>query len=524
LNVLGSLEINLEKIYSKEIRILGLIILAAVIFRIIITPWNLPSVAPDVVVFFTEAFNFSHNNYDFFNSRFLWPLVLSLFFRVFEFETYTEYVNLIRLISIGLSVSTIPIVYFIAKQFVEKKYSILASLFFAFSIHIIENSTWGITEPLFLLLSLGSIYCMLRYNSKYTMLSFIFAALAFDTRLNGIVILIIILLGYSMKIRSKKKLLFIFLIGISIFTIISIPHYYDADSEAIPIMNRFSSTVNTNENNLSPHLLQTAKIFLNDEQLNPNSDKFHKITLLENYFFAIIKESYHFIIINVQFLIFLLPIGLFFIFKNRIWKEYLLILGIIISIIIAIPQYTLSAEIRNLLLILPLSSIIGIIGLEKILTNVKRKNVILTIIIFSLIISSIVILYPKTDNELITEKEMFGKYVSENYSGKITGDLLYHVENNLFDLNSIPLKYKEGKGIKTDFPFFTLFNESQFTNYLKNNKISYVIIDNQIDNRYPIFEEIFDNDEKYPYLIKSFDSNQEYEKLKVKIFKVNFQT
>jgi 4-amino-4-deoxy-L-arabinose transferase-like glycosyltransferase len=522
LQILELIEKKLDEIQKKEYLLIGIIMIVGLIFRIIITPWNLPSVASDVVIFFIEAFNFSNNNYEFFNPRFLWPFLLSIFFRIFEFNSYIEYVNLIRIVSIGLSLITIPVVYLIGKKFFEKKYSFLVASFFAFSIQIIENSTWGITEPLFLLLALGSFYFMLNYNSKYTIFSFILASLSFDTRVNGIVILMIILIGYSMKVRPKRKLFILIVSGLFIFMIISMPNYYDPEVGNSPIINRVTS-ISTDENNLNPHLIQTAKLFLTNEQLDPDSENFHKITILEKYLFGITKEAYHIFLINIQFLIFLLPIGIFFIFKNREWKEYLLILSIMISIAIAIPQYILSSEIRNLLLIIPFISIIATIGIKNLLKNIKKKNLIITLIILSLIISSIIILNPQTDNTLIIEKEKFGKYVSLNYSGKITGDLLYHVENHLFDLTSIPLKYNQGNGIITDYSFFSILSENQFIKYLKNNEISYVIIDNKIDNRYQIFEDIFQNEKKYPYLSKIFDSNQEYDFLKVKIFKVNFE-
>ena len=517
------IEDKLEEKLNNEILLIGTIMIVGLIFRIIITPWNLPSIAPDVIIFFIEAFNFSHNNYDLFNSRFLWPYLLSIVFRIFEFNTYVEYVNLIRMISIGISILTIPLVYQIGKKFVEKKYSILIASFFAFSFQIIENSTWGITEPVFLLLSLSSLYFMLNYNSKYTIFSFILAGLAFDARLNGIVILIIIIIGYSMKVRPKKKLFLIIIVGLAMFTLISIPHYYDFDSQTSPLISRVSGTVSGFENNINPHLLQTAKIFFTDQQLDPNSKKFHEITHGEIYFLAIIKEMYHIILVNIQFLIFLVPIGLLFIFKGRIWKEYLLILSIMISIIIAIPQYTLSSEVRNLLLILPFASIIATIGIKNIIMKSQIKNIILLTIILSIIISSVIVLYPHTDNELILEKERFGNYVSLNYSGKITGDLLYHVENNLLDLTSIPIKYTQGNNIITEYSFFSILSENQFIKYLKMNKISYVIIDDEIDNRYPIFEEIFQNDKQYSYLTKVFDSEQDYNFVKIKIFKVNLE-
>lgn len=505
---------------QKEILYVGIIIIGALIFRISITSWNFPSLAPDVLIFFTEAFNFSNNNYEYFNSRFFWPFVLSLFFRIFEFPNYLNYVDFIRIISIGFSVSTIPIIYGIGKKFVEPKYSILVTVFFAFNLQIVENSTWGITEPLFLLLSLGSVYFMLNYDSKYSILSFVLAGLAFDTRLNGIVILIILFIGYFMKVRPKKKCITFVFIGLIIFIIISMPHYYQDESTEPEILSRVSGTVISNNNEISPHLIESAKIFLSDEQLDPNSKNFYQISSIEKNLFGIIKETYHIVLLNLPFLLFLVPVGVFYILKQREWKKIIVLSIVILSIIIAIPQYTISAELRNLLLIIPFTAIIGTIGLENIIKKYSRKNFIILGIIILTIVFSVTTINVDDKRELTIEKEMFGKYVAANYSGKITGDLLYHVENNLINLENEFIKYKENEKIKTEFPFFSVRSEVELHDYLIENKISYVIIDNIKDNRYLIFENIFDNDTNYSFLQKVYDSKDGFNKIQIKIFKV----
>ena len=66
MQILELIEKKLDEIENKEVLLIGIIMTVGLIFRIAITPWNLPSVASDVVVFFSEAFNFSHNNYELF--------------------------------------------------------------------------------------------------------------------------------------------------------------------------------------------------------------------------------------------------------------------------------------------------------------------------------------------------------------------------------------------------------------------------------------------------------------------------
>ena len=138
------------------------IIVAGTIIRFYFTPWDLPSSASDTLVFFIEAYNYANGDFSQYNPRLLWPGFLSIFFVLFSFNEYFEYVTLMRVISILLSVSAIPLVYFVAKQFVEKNYALLASAFFAFDISIIENSTWTLTEPLFLIFALLSFYFIIQ--------------------------------------------------------------------------------------------------------------------------------------------------------------------------------------------------------------------------------------------------------------------------------------------------------------------------------------------------------------------------
>ncbi|MHA7733109.1 glycosyltransferase family 39 protein [Nitrosopumilus sp. S6] len=512
----------LQIFQKKTVIPITLLIICGISIRVVFTLWNLPSQAPDTIVFFIEAFNYANNDYSGFNSRFLWPFVLSIFFRLFDFQNFIEYINIMRIISIGLSVITIPIIYKISREFVAKKYALFASSIFVFEPNIIENSTWGITESLFLFLALVSIFFVLKYNNKFTILSFVFAGLAFDTRINGIVLIILILVMYSVKIKSIKRPFLFLLLGLLIFTFLTIPHYY-AGSDQAPIISRASGTIEQNDNNqINPSLYQIAKIFYSEKQLDSNSDDFQKVGIEEIYLFALIKEFYHIFLIAIPIFIFLVPLGIIIILRNRKWNEMVLFCGIIISIIIAIPQYTLSSEIRNLLLLIPLASIISAIGINYLDNKKNVGNLIMILSIASLIIFSIFILNTKiSDIESIQERENFGKFVSENFEGKISGDLLYHIQTNILELSNIPIVHNQGKVIQTDYSFFALISENHLIDYLTQNEISYIVIDDKIDNRYVIFEDVFHNEQKYSYLTKVYDSKSDYNTLKVKIFKVN---
>jgi len=499
-----------------------IIIIAAVSFliRIFFTVWELPPPSDDTVVFFVEAYNFSHGEFEQFNRRFLWPAVLSIFFGIFRFEEYFEYVSLMQIISIMFSVASIPIVYLIAKKFVEKRFAILASAFFAFHIDIIEISTWTLTEPLFIFLGLVAFYFIIQNRFKYYILSFIFAGLAFDTRLNGMVLFILLICVIFVKVRPKKELVRVFVLGIPIFFIIISPFFFGSNP-----LGYISGTTQFDESRINPHLLQVAMIIDPEKFESVDKSQIQKleITNFDIYKYSIIKEIYHLFLINIPIFLILGPIGIFFIYKNFKFEKFVIILIIVISFLIAIPQYTLSAELRNLLFLIPFLSILSVIGFEKICKNFQPKNVIIISLIIAFTIFSILILVEKMqDEQLVVEKERFGQYVSNNFDGKIMGDLTYHIKNNIIDLRKLPLEYNTNEKITTIYSYFSIISSESLIEFARMNNVSYVIIDDEKDNRYPIFQTIFQNDNEYEFLEKVFDSDMAgYQKLKVKIFKVN---
>ena len=79
--------------------------------------------------------------------------------------------NLTRVLAIIFSVATIPIVFKIGERILDKKFAILGAAFFGFDPNLIENSIFGITEPLFIFLSVLAIYFGLKNNIKSVILS-----------------------------------------------------------------------------------------------------------------------------------------------------------------------------------------------------------------------------------------------------------------------------------------------------------------------------------------------------------------
>lgn len=495
----------MNKILSKPVTAIITIICVSLILRIYFTPWNLPTNSSDSFLLMIEGLQYSNGDFSNFSNRPLWPLLLSFFFLVFRFENNLEYMNLVRVIAAMISLVTIPVVYLIAKEYVTRKYAILAALFFAIEPNLIENAIFGITESLFILLGTLSFYFIIQKNQKLQLLSFIFAGLAFDTRLNGIVLIILLTtLSIINRNQVKKQSLFF---GVLIFLVLIFPVHFLVPIQygfaPFPIIEQIGTSVahgtttySTHISNPTPHLL-----ILN----------------------AIKNELSHIIRISIPFLIMLVPYGIILALKNNNYKNKMLFLVIIISLIVAIPQYTVSNEYRNLFFVLPFFCIFFVYGLEKISNNINMKNTFLILLVMSLMFLSANFLRERfdIDNEQYLEKDRFGKYITNNLIGDVTGDLRLEIIRNTYDVNSESTQSLLDEKIVYHDPGMKIDSENILIRYIVDNEISYLIIDrSEISKHFPVFSTIISENPGYlEKVIGSQDLN--YKKIDIVIYKIN---
>ena len=183
-----------ERLFSKTILSIIIISIIGLLFRIYFTSWDLPFSSPDAFLFMIEGLDYAKGDFTNFSPRFLWPAFNSIFFVFFDFDNYLEYTNVMRIISISISIITIPILYLVSKQIVKKKYALLATILFTIEPNLVENSIFSISESMFIFLGLIAFYFAMQKNDKYLLFAFLFAGLSFDTRLNGIVLFIVVVI------------------------------------------------------------------------------------------------------------------------------------------------------------------------------------------------------------------------------------------------------------------------------------------------------------------------------------------
>ena len=270
----------------------------------------------------------------------------------------------------------------------------------------------------------------------------------------------------------------------------------------------------------------TLKIISNNEVSSAtySSDSQDNFSVIQN---AIIKDLVYLVRISIPYLIFFIPIGIISSIKQININEKILFSTIIISLIVAIPQNLISAEYRNLLFVIPIFCILSAIGIQRIFNYKKYQNVYIILIMIGVIITSFSFLTFQLDQDmvLVEEKEKFGKFVISDFSGRILGgpynELSHNIPNAILGKNLIEGNIHNDK-IAIIVTYDPIDSNEELQKIISDLKIDFIIVDNTKNNRYPVFQDIFENEEKYLELEKVFDSEDNgYKKFKVKIFQMN---
>ena len=352
-----------------------------------------------------------------------------------------------------------------------------------------------------------SFYFIIQKNQKYQLLSFIFAGLAFDTRLNGIVLIILLIISLIINRNQVKKQSLFY--GVLIFLVLIFPVHF-----LVPIQHGFAPFPIIEQ--IGTTVVHGTTTYSTDIS-NPTTN-----LLILN---AIKNELSHILRISIPFLIMLVPYGIILALKNNNYKNKILFLVIIISLIIAIPQYTVSNEYRNLFFIIPFLCIFSAIAFEKLTEKTDLKNIFLVLLILGLILISANFLRERysVDEEYFIEKDNFGKYVANNLDGNITGNIRLEIIRNMVDLKSTSYFFNEKLSLFD--PGFPIDSVSKLMNYCIQNKIDYVVVEqNKVEKHFPVFNKIEFNEDNLQFLKEIYDTEKsDYKKLKVKIFKINYE-
>ena len=435
-----------------------------------------------------------------------WPVFISIFFSMFNFENFIAYMNLQRFLSVIISVATIIPVYLLCQKFVSKSYSLFGASLFAFEPRIIQNSLLGITEPLFTLIGTCTILLFLNKKIKIVYFSFALLGLLAITRYEGLLLMIPLSIMFIIRFR-KDKIVLRYLTVIAIFSLIVLPMAY-------------IRMETTGKDGLLSHVSAGAEYYLHKTQ---SSEEGQKI-----FFNLLINGSINFVKylswIMIPIFVFFIPIGIILLFRKRNFEKNTIIVSVITLCIPLFYAYSRDLnEIRYFIILFPIFCILATFTIKKFLEKTSFPIVIACLLMTAILVTSLVFLdIKKIDLEYQWESFEISKYVVKVAKG--TNDLSaikkYYSVAVLTDKKFPVLKEESMRYQPTTVSaegFTTLYD---YIEYGKNNKLTHLVLDGNGSKEF--LDDAFYHEEKYPYLIKKFDSKDYGFEYMVKIFEINY--
>lgn len=530
--------------YSKKLITICLIAIAFLSLGLKLYTTNFSSLPPeDTFGYVLRAI--SHANGDFTEpprKTLGWSIFISPFFKIINPNSFLDYVNVVRGISLGISTITVLPMYVLARRFFDAKYSLTAVSLFAIEPHLNHNAGLGLSEPLFILISILSIYLILNKKPEYSFLSFLLVGILWWIRFNGIVMLLVISLIYLINFQRSKNNLIKLAIGILIFLAISSPMLIQKYQQfGDPLYFSQSSVLYTGdyaaihaENTKS--LNYSAFDYIYDHGIASFLKKF-----IVGGIYNVLDQTAK---LSLPYLFFMLPFGILFSF--RVFDQnpkYIRANWIVIIITFSsfVSYFAVVQERRLIIHMLPFLIVFAVIPIQRLIEygfstfsfSKKQKNLALTVILIIAFVLALLFTtrYQPGDTQLENEKLDFAKYVLDHYEGTVVDS-----GNSLQTLRYVILTEKQ------DFKQYLTKNDDRFSKTDKLNVINlyatslddFIIISKQYDVQYlvvnkysiihewyPYIENVYDGD--YPFLKEIFDSqNVKYEKLHVKIFEIDY--
>ena len=498
----------------------------------------------------------AHNNGDFTEhprKTLGWSIFISPFFHTTDSNNFLDYLNIARVLGLMISLITIVPMYLLSRKFFDAKYSICAVGLFAFEPHLNHVSGLGMTEPLYILAIILSLYFILNKNSNYSYLSFLTIGLLWWIRWNGIVMLLIASIIFFTNFKRTPKLFLKYFACLAICLIVVSPMLIERnDQYGSPLFFSQNQRVFIGESValVADNMVDidySAFDFIDEHGFGKFVEKF-AFTGIYNLFFTLFKMS-------LPYLIFFLPFGIIFSLrafdqgKKFIQSNWILIL---ISLAVFVFYFAIYPEKRLIYHVYPFLIIFATISLHRLVEyglstfsfNEKQKKICLVgIMCFVLILSGLYTLrYEVQDPILNNEEILFAETLENKFDGKIL-DAGYTLKGLHYVHVTDPLDAFKNYKISQDPGAYYLFEFNKenvnlmptvlyaksledFIEVSYEYELNYISINKNgvSDIFYPYLNEIYENEAKFPYLIKVFDTEREgFEKLKAKVFEIDYK-
>ncbi len=441
-----------------------------------------------------------------------WPTVLGVLFSFLNSEQILDYMLAQKLLSIIISTLTVFPIYFLCKKFSNRTYSVLGAAIFVLEPRIIQNSLFGITEPLYIFLTAIALTLFISHDKKMNYLSFVIIGLTSIVRNEGIFLLFAFSIIFFIRYRKERlKILPKYLICFGIFIIVILP----MSLVKIDTMGTdgIISRLIAEKDNLS------IKIEKEETPSNLVSGSF--ITLVKFIAWT-----------SIPIFIIFVPLGIFRILKGGIFERKTIIITYFAMLVPALYAYSIPAsDLRYLFIVYPIYCILSALAIKFLVEKFHiNKNVMVAIILSGIIIASIIFLENKIESE---EKDNERMHVSTKMNIMLkdstilafSEDSKYLHEAGLLQLEKFPIsKHEFNESVPTiiEIPNAVYDHIYEYIEFGKQLNVTHIVVNSDQENPDALLD-VYVNESKFEYLEKIYDSEIEGLTYHVKVFKINYE-
>ena len=471
--------------------------------RIFYFPFELPLVI-DAMDNFTYATAINYYGYlptEWAPANIGWPMFLSFWFSIFNLENTFDVMQIQRALSVIISSLIVIPVYLLCRKFFDEKIALVGASIFAFDPRIVLNSLLGITEPLFILLGISSLVVFLKYDKKLIYIAFILASFSTIIRSEGIFIFFTISILFFIKYRFSKEIIKTYIPCLIIFLII-----------LSPIMS-YKIEVTGYDGIFQRVAYGTGEILINSSQ-NESNHIIEGVGLFVKYLGWIM----------IPIFIIFVPFGFIQYLRDRKRETNFILVYLVITSLPILYAYIVQAQdTRYLYILYPIFCLISLFAVKKYITNISRKNLVLTAIIIGIFIGSVGFYeYKKIDYQKEVELFNIAEIISEQPNG-----LNFHPSETRYIRSSeLPEKWPFlfiGPGVH-EIKSISTSNYDDLESFISDsrNELTHILVDN--DQKLPKFlQDVYQNYEQYEYLEKVVDSKKIGFKHHMMLFEIDFE-
>jgi len=486
--------------------LLFLIIVSALLIRVYYFPHGIP-LTEDGLYYFRYAVDTTILGHlperDISNNG--WPIFVSFFFFFVHSSNFLDYMTVQRSLSVLISVITVIPVYFLVCRFFDKKYGLIGALLFAFEPRMIQSSLLGITDTLYIFLVTLSLTLFLNSKKSLVYLAFCIAALSTLVRYEGMMLFVVISIMFFVRQKRDYNLVKRYGIAVGIFVLTISPLLY-------------LRTVTVGNDGVTNSLVSGGEVYAIEATTRQDNVVLGILSFIITGFESLFKYLGW---ITIPYFLFLIPVGVYWLFRNRDRNKLTVIVSIIILSIPAFYAYSRGIhEARYLYVLYPILIILSISTIN--LVHKKIGNIIIPIIIVCVITSSIgFIEYKKTDYNHEREAFEIAKHMPDR--AKAVNE--YYPESKYVRVTGMINKFPILSNYVSFGPKVIPIEESSLSEFIEKNReegLDHIVTDGR-PNRPSFFNDVFYNEGRYPFLEKEFDSKELGIAYHVKIYRIDYE-